>query len=79
MVYTLATAQESKTSLKASKKANLKALRAWAEVLTELDYNASVWQAVHKQPQNAFDFYIQKLSDVYDNEKAHVNFALVGM
>eukprot|EP01031_Cornospumella_fuschlensis_P027017 gene27017-32641_t len=77
LVCSVVLGQEAKDSLKAAKRANLKALRAWSQSLTESDYNASVWQSVHKQPQNAFDFYIQKLSDIYENEKAHVNFALV--
>ena len=33
---------------------------------------------MRRQPQNFFDFYVQKLSDLFLEKDAIVNFALVG-
>lgn len=56
------------------------AVEEWAKSLEPAkDYNATYWiQAFRKQPQNFFDFYIQKLSDVFKQKGATVNFVLVG-
>eukprot|EP01038_Epipyxis_sp_PR26KG_P004820 gene4820-6755_t len=56
------------------------AVKAWSLFLTEHDYNASNWKSIthRSQPQDFFDYYITKLSDLFLEMNAIVNFALVG-
>jgi hypothetical protein len=55
------------------------AVKAWAESLTDKDYDPSDWAKTHKwQPANFFEFYASKLSEIFAETGAKVNFALVG-
>jgi hypothetical protein len=43
------------------------------------DYNATYWYlTMRKQPQNFFDYYVSKLSKLFLQEGANVNFVMVG-
>lgn len=56
-----------------------KAVKAWAQSLTNDDYNATYWvETMSTQPQNFFNHYVTKLSDMFEKRKAVVNFAMVG-
>ncbi len=57
-----------------------RALEEWGNSLNEeTDYNATYWQyGLHMQPQNAFNHYINKLSQLFKKLGAKVNFAIVG-
>eukprot|EP00601_Ochromonadales_sp_CCMP2298_P036887 CAMPEP_0173355214 /NCGR_PEP_ID=MMETSP1144-20121109/17631_1 /TAXON_ID=483371 /ORGANISM="non described non described, Strain CCMP2298" /LENGTH=230 /DNA_ID=CAMNT_0014303879 /DNA_START=33 /DNA_END=722 /DNA_ORIENTATION=- len=60
-------------------KAQRAAMKEWAMSLHDSDYNATHWAVTLKwQPANFFEHYAQRLSDVFKNNKATVNFALVG-
>lgn len=55
------------------------AVRAWSNQLTEVDYNATNWDiTMRHQPSNFFEYYSKRLSDIFVQYKAIVNFALVG-
>lgn len=56
------------------------AVEAWSKELTVADYDLKQWPAItkHNQPQHIFDFYAQKLSDVFLSNGGKVNFVLVG-
>ncbi len=56
------------------------ALSAWTNNLTDSDYNIDEWPKIAhaSQPQHIFDFYAQRLSDVFLENKARVNFILIG-
>mmetsp|Transcript_40030 Transcript_40030/g.69302 ORF Transcript_40030/g.69302 Transcript_40030/m.69302 type:complete len:430 (-) Transcript_40030:149-1438(-) len=60
-------------------KAQRAAVKAWAESLQAKDYDPSDWAKTHHwQPANFFEFYASKLSDIFVEKGAKVNFALVG-
>ena len=55
------------------------AVKAWANQLTETDYNATNWDlTMSHSPAHYFEYYIKRLSNVFEEKKASVNFALVG-
>lgn len=55
------------------------AMRAWANRLSESDYNVTNWDlSMNGQPQNYFEHYIQLLSDVFNEKGAKVNFVMIG-
>jgi hypothetical protein len=55
------------------------AVKAWASSLTEDDFNATLWaKKLRWQPANFFEYYAGKLSDIFLENGAKVNFALVG-
>lgn len=58
--------------------AQKKAVKAWAKSLTEEDYESSKWNKGGQQPQNFFELYATKLSELFAKNNAVVNFALVG-
>ena len=67
--------QESVTNIKAQRSA----VKAWAETLHEEDYDADHWSKTHgNQPANFFEHYASRLSDIFKDHGAKVNFALVG-
>ncbi len=54
-------------------------VEAWAKSLTPMDYNATEWaRTLRKQPQNFFDEYVRRLSDVFKDMDTTLNFVLVG-
>lgn len=56
-----------------------KAIKAWANSLSDIDYNATHWAiTMHQQPANFFEHYVEQLSDLFDVKKALVNFVMVG-
>ena len=56
-----------------------KAILAWANTLSENDYNATFWRVTMRtQPQNFFVHYGELLSHVFADNNAMVNFVLVG-
>ena len=57
-----------------------KAMETWARSLTASDYDAPNWKYKFKSitPEDYFDHFVKALSQVFAEEKAHVNFALVG-
>ncbi len=57
-----------------------KAMETWARSLTTSDYDAPNWKYKFKSitPEDYFDHFVKALSEVFAEEKAHVNFALVG-
>lgn len=56
------------------------AVKAWAESLTEEDYDYEHWKVAFRSnsPSDFFHAYARKLSDVFKRGKAKLNFALVG-
>ena len=55
------------------------AVEAWgASLVPETDYNATRWKMKLAQPQYVFDYYVRRLSDLFLDKGATVNFALVG-
>ena len=56
------------------------AVEAWgASFDPDVDYNATKWiTPKHSQPQYVFDYYVKRLSDLFAEKGATVNFALVG-
>ena len=55
------------------------AVKAWVKSLSEEDYESDKWNKFGKQPQNYFDMYVSKLSDIFLKNNAIVNFVLTGM
>lgn len=56
-----------------------KAIKAWANSLTDIDYNPTHWaQTFHQQPANFFEHYVEQLSDLFSEKNAMVNFVMVG-
>jgi hypothetical protein len=67
--------QESSTNIKAQRSA----VKAWADSLHDEDYDADHWEKTHRwQPANFFEHYASRLSDIFKDHGAKVNFALVG-
>ena len=56
------------------------AVEAWgASLIPDHDYNATKWITPKtSQPQYVFDYYVKRLSDLFAQKGATVNFALVG-
>lgn len=54
------------------------AVKAWVKSLTDEDYESDKWNKFGKQPQNYFDMYVSKLSDIFLQNGAVVNFVLTG-
>lgn len=74
-----ATSEEETVPRQHNMKIQKAAVKAWSQSLSEYDYNATEWaRTMRKQPQNFFDHYVQQLSDIFKENKAIVNFALVG-
>ena len=67
--------QESAVNIKSQRAA----VKAWAESLQAKDYDPTDWaKSHHWQPANFFEYYASRLSDIFAEKGAKVNFALVG-
>lgn len=56
-----------------------KALLSWAKSLTDQDHNSTHWSVtMRKQPQNFFYEYAKRLTQIFKESNAIVNFVLVG-
>jgi hypothetical protein len=64
---------------KASAVIQSKAVKAWADSLTQADYNATNWAVTMRyQPSNFFEHYTLQLSKTFLEQRAMVNFVMVG-
>jgi hypothetical protein len=57
-----------------------KALESWAQSLTEKDYNYTEWRIMYhsRSTVDFFNGYAKKLSNLFKEYNAKVNFAMVG-
>lgn len=70
---------QGKVSLKGELRAQRDSVKAWADLLTENDYDNAQWKKkLGGQPQYYFHHYSGVLSDIFQDKSAHLNFALVG-
>ena len=66
---------ESATNIRAQRAA----VKAWAQSLHDEDYDADHWiKTLSHMPSNFFEHYATRLSDIFKEKGAKVNFALVG-
>lgn len=56
------------------------AMTAWAEQLTERDYSPEEWKHIFHSSSTSdyFNGYAKKLSKIFKDHKAKVNFAMIG-
>ncbi len=73
-------AEKMSKSLKLTMGPEQKALLMWVETLTDSDYNVDHWKETYRSSSAStwFHGYARKLSDIFKQAKAKVNFALVG-
>jgi hypothetical protein len=57
------------------------ALESWAQSLTEKDYNYTEWRIMYhsRSTVDFFNGYAKKLSNLFKENNAKVNFAMIGM